>query len=202
MSSLLRPVVVIVAFLLLVFGAGFLGSSLAPNVISRAFSLPAGSVYADIFFTYVNAARVSLTYTVTTGGRVDVYLLTDAQFATYRSGGGIAALDSSDSGGGTLTYDVPSGGTYHFLFLHAAGFESVGEDLSTTVLLDGVPAVPFYLGQALMAVGAVLLVVWVRMFRVGRPLPRSPREAALRRGVTYFRDPKAPPPAAPPGPPP
>ena len=186
------------AVFLLFFGLAQLAVSVEPVSSNHAFTIPAGGYYYHIPFSYVFGAPVSVTWQVTSGGSVIVDLLTDAEYATYRAGGGLTTLASSDSPAGILDFDLGSGGTYHVLILHGTGSEALAQDVSLTMDYSGVAPTPFYLGLAALVAAVALFGVSARLraSRLGRP--RSPQEIAESRGVTYFEGPKAPP-RTPPG---
>lgn len=179
-----------VASFALFFGLGSLAVGLSPHSTYHAITISSGD-YNHLDFAYVFGAPVSATYEVTSGGSARVYLMSDAQFSAFAGTGAVTYLAISNATGGTLSADLPSGGTYHVVIRHEAGAMSTPLDVSLTMSYAGISPTTFYQGVAGLLVGAVLLPFGTHLRRRRLAQATSVEERSETQNVVYFPPPEA-----------
>ncbi len=185
-----RALIGIAAFAL-VFGLSWLASGIAPHSTDHNLDVPAGDYY-HIDFAYLYAAPVSATYQVTAGGPARVYLMTDAQYSAFTTTGTATDLVYSNASSGTLSADLPSGGTYHLVIRHEVGALNTVLGIDVTMNYSSISPTNFGIGFAGLLIGVVLGGIGLRRRAKRLAQPASVVDAAESQGVAYFRPPPPP----------
>ncbi len=174
-----------IASFALFFGLGSLAVGLSPHSAYHTITIPSGDYY-HLAFSYAFGAPVSATYEVTSGGAARVYLMSDSQFSAFASTGTLSDLAFSNATGGTLSADLPSGGTYHVVIRHEADAMSTPLDVSLTMSYAGISPTTFYEGVAGLLVGAALIPAGTHLRRKRLAQAASVEERAQTQNVVYF----------------
>lgn len=189
----------VIGGILLVIGAGVFYSSFATRT-TETHSIPAGDRWYVYFeFNVMTGGSLFVDYASTGSGVIDVFLFTAAQYATYSDQGVSSALHSVvGASEGDFEISLPGSGRYFLAIDHGSGFENVEQSFRATIRLLGIDPAWFYGGIALLALGAVLVVVGLMR---KRKAVRTAQTMPPRTDVTFYPEqrPPEPPPPPPPG---
>ncbi len=104
-------------------GLGVLFAGFRPQTHPLVFTITAGaSHYVRYEFSIVTGGTISGSFAVDSG-TVNVWVMTDAQHATFIGGGTLSYLSASSGSSGTFFANLPSGGTYFLETGHGGGYE-------------------------------------------------------------------------------
>src|SRR2546428_8695367 len=107
-------VLAVVGAILLLGGIAALTSSFQPLTDSATITIPSGAQWYYAYdFSLLANGHVSGSFQERTGGTVDVYVFTDAQYQAYDGGGSPQPLFSTPRGSGQLDGAVPGSGPVH-----------------------------------------------------------------------------------------
>jgi hypothetical protein len=156
-------IVSIIAYLLIVIGILPLLWSFQPINNDQTVELPAESgIYYRITLPSQISGHVSGDFTVDVGS-VNVYVLDKAQYAEYAWDLDPSSSMSKVTGAtGEFSVDLPSTGTYYVAIDH----ENLGSSEQTVTInlkVTGISTTYLIIGVVMVAIGAVLAVVGMRM---------------------------------------
>ena len=155
--------------ILLVIGGvlGLAGSSLVASSFgsssSSTTSIPAGSIWYMYYeFDVLGPGSLRGDYQETTGGALDLYVLTEAQYSSYRTGTNIGSLWSlGSSNAGTIDVVLPGSGKYFLVADHGTSYEGVRQVVRFSLHLAGVNPTTFAAGIGLLGAGMVVAALGV-----------------------------------------
>src|SRR5207302_9518425 len=132
--------------LLLIIGGvlGLAGISLVASSFgssaSSTTSIPAGSIWYMYYeFNVLGPGNLRGDCQETTGGALDLYVLTEVQYQSYRAGTNIGSLWSlGSSSAGTIDVVLPGSGKYFLVAAHGTWLESVLQVVHFGLLPAGV----------------------------------------------------------------
>jgi len=156
-------IIAIVAYILIIIGIIGVAWGLQPTEGDVTASLPSGAGY----YSYIKISmwlngHVSGSYEVTSDGTVRLLVLDSEQFDEYSVSGYVSnPLDSSTSTAGSFSADLPTTGAYYIVVEHASTTDPQEIDISYKV--TGIDLTYLIAGAVLLAIGAVLAVVSMRM---------------------------------------
>jgi hypothetical protein len=199
-----QVLIIVGGILALVGGAGVVSSFSVRY--TGTIPIPAGALwYFPLEFDVVGGGSLSIDYAVMEG-TVNVYVLTEAQYAGYQYGGfseGLFAI--GDTAAGSFDVALPTSGKYFVTFEHGWGFEGMAQEVRTTVRLLGIDPAWLSVGLAFVAMGGTILAFGFvgkrRAMRVRMPTVWSGPAMAPPSDVFFFPLPARPEPPAPPSPP-
>jgi hypothetical protein len=185
-------------------GLGVLFAGFRPQTHPLVFTITAGaSHYVRYEFAVVTGGTVSGSFAVDSG-TVNVWVMTDAQHATFIGGGTLAYLSATSGSSGTFFANLPSGGTYFVETGHGGGYEATEQTGTEAVTIGALTTAPFVTSIVLVGIGAVLLGIgaWWRTKPARPDVPWYTPPPYIPSGV-YFPPPMpggfGPPPSGPPG---
>jgi hypothetical protein len=173
-----------------------IGSSLTTSAADTA-TIPAGLWYMSYHFNILGGGTLRGTFQETTGGSLNLFVLTEAQYNAYRSGMDYDSLYSlTSSRGGTFGVALPGSGTYYLVAVHGTDSLAIAQELTFDVQVRGINPTFFVVGAGLFAVGLVFAVWGAR--RRGEfpwlPFIHIHREVASDEGTTPPQEPPQGPP--------
>ncbi|HYY47939.1 MAG TPA: hypothetical protein VFA17_04575 [Thermoplasmata archaeon] len=173
---------------------------------TAAMSIPAGAEWYVYFeFDVLGGGSLHVEYLATTG-TVDVFALTETQYAKYVNNGSTEALYSATGmAAGTFDVTLPGSGRYYVTFDHGQTSETVAQEVRTTIRLLGIDPAWLLGGLLLLGIGLAMAGLGWRgkrkAMRVRVPTPPAPPPVPPPADVTVGPDRKPPEPPAPPPPP-
>ncbi len=160
------------AFIALIVGAGFLGVSDAPIREQGQYAIPAGPqsyLYFDI--PLYGSGYIYGMFSSKHGDLIQVYVFTNHQYTNFREGGGAnpESLWSLESTSGGITVDLPVSDTYHVVFAHGSGYDTMDQAIAVSLEVSGHWPVPlaFGIGATAAVIGLFALAI-VRRLRENR----------------------------------
>jgi len=175
-------ILLIVGGVLGLAGLSLVVSSFGSSVSSTT-SIPPGPIWYMYYqFTVLGAGTLRGDYQETTGGSVNLFVLTEAQYESYRTGTNTGSLWSlGSSKGGTIDVALPGSGRYFLVADHGTSYERVQQVVRFSLHLTGIDPTVFVAGVGLLWAGIVVAVFGVLKRRTfatragGRmPLPGVP----------------------------
>ncbi|HYM40241.1 MAG TPA: hypothetical protein VEY12_08890 [Thermoplasmata archaeon] len=146
-------------------GAGLLVSGAPPWTRYGVFTLIPGSNHftryeIDVF----SGGTVSVTFSVTSSGTVNVWVMTDAQHTAFLATGVLNYLAADSGSSGTFSATLPTGGTYFVETGHGSGYENLNETGLHTIVVNAwaAGAVDLALGAFVVAAVLVLIGLYLR----------------------------------------
>ena len=127
-------------------------------------SIPAGPTwYLYYEFNVLGGGHLRGDYVETTGGSVDLFVLNEAQYASYRDGMNIGSLWSlGSSRAGTIDVSLPSSGKYFLVADHGTPYERVPQVVRFILHLTGIDPKIFAAGVGLLGGGVVVVSLGMR----------------------------------------
>ncbi len=170
----------VVGAILLLGGIAALTSSFQPLTDSATITIPSGAQWYYAYdFSLLANGHVSGSFQERTGGSVDVYVLTDAQYKVYDGGGSPQPLFSTAGSSGQLDVALPGSDTFHLVFDHGAGYDAVQQDVDVVITVSGIgPPTYVIAGVVALGIGTVLIAIAAWKERRDKRAPRSTRTAA------------------------
>lgn len=118
-------------------------------------------------------------------GTVYFYVLDSAEFNEYGIDLTVSqSMASGNGASGTFSCDLPSPGTYYIVAHHGSGSASSAQDLTVNYKVSGIEMLFFFGGIVLLAVGAVIVVLAMRM--KGKEVPEVGAAKPAPTDVTLF----------------
>src|SRR5437867_2292715 len=196
----------VVGAILLLAGVAALASSFQPLTDSATITIPSGAQWYYAYdFSLLANGHVSGSFQERTGGTVDVYVFTDAQYQAYDGGGSPQPLFSTAGSSGQLDVALPGSDTFHLVFDHGSGYDAVQQDVEVVITVSGIgPPSYFIAGIVALGIGTVLIGIAAWKERRDKRAPR-PAFAPMQPNVPFYPPPSwgpPPQPLAPPVPPP
>jgi hypothetical protein len=153
-------ILLVVGGVLALAGVSLVFSSTGSSSSSTT-SIPAGaSWYMYYEFDLLGAGRLRGDYQETTGGSLDVFVLTQAQYDSFRNATDAGSLWSlGSSKGGTIDVSLPGSGTYFLVAAHSMAYQQVDQTVRLTLQVSGISPMPFGSGLALFGAG-IAVVSW------------------------------------------
>ena len=163
-------VLLIIGGVLGLAGISLVASSFGSSTSSTT-SIPAGSIWYMYYeFNVLGPGNLRGDYQETTGGALDLYVLTEAQYQSYRAGTNIGSLWSlGSSNAGTIDVVLPGSGKYFLVADHGTSYESVRQVVHFSLHLAGVNPTTFAAGIGLLGTGMVVAALGVlkrKMFAI------------------------------------
>jgi len=189
-------VLAVVGAICLLGGIGALVDSARPASDSATITIPSGANWYYAYdFSLLASGHLSGTFQERSGGTVDVYVLTDAEFNVYDGGGSPQPLFSTSGVSGVIDVALPGSDTFHLVFDHGAGYDSLEQDVTVAITVSGIgPPIIFVAGIIALGLGILFVVLAAWKERRDRRAPQ-PLYPPVQPNVPYY-----PPPAW--GPPP
>ena len=152
-------------------GLSLVASSFGSSASSTT-SIPAGPVWYMYYeFNVLGPGNLRGDYQETTGGALDLYVLTEAQYQSYRAGTNIGSLWSlGSSNAGTIDVSLPGSGKYFLVADHGTSYERVQQVVRFSLHLSGIDPTTFTAGMGLLGAGVVVAVLGIlkrRKFAIG-----------------------------------
>ena len=143
-------------------GISLVASSLGSSASSTT-SIPAGSIWYMYYeFNVLGPGNLRGDYQETTGGALDLYVLTEAQYESYRAGTNIGSLWSlGSSSAGTIDVGLPGSGKYFLVADHGTSYEGVRQVVRFSLHLAGIDPTTFAAGIGLLGAGMVVAALGV-----------------------------------------
>jgi len=191
-------VLAVVGAICLLGGIGALAESVRPASDSATITIPSGANWYYVYdFSLLASGHLSGTFQERSGGTVDVYVFTDAQFNVYDGGGSPQPLFSTSGVSGTIDVALPGSDTFHLVFDHGAGYDSLEQDVTVDITVSGIgPPIVVIAGIIALGLGILFIVLAAWKERRDRRAPQ-PMYPLMQPNVPYY-----PPPAWAPLPPP
>ncbi len=153
----LFQVLSILAIVALFAGIGFLGSALNPKRVTITFTIPAGSIHVARWdFDVVSGGSASGSFLVSSGGDVELYVMTQSQHEAFLSGRNGGSLAFSEGPSGNFTAVLPSAGRYSLVIAHAADYTNVEEQGLVAIRISAIHTWPFIEGFGGVLAGGTL----------------------------------------------
>jgi len=180
----------VVGAILLLGGIAALTSSFQPLTDSATITIPSGAQWYYAYdFSLLANGHVSGSFQERTGGSVDVYVLTDAQYKVYDGGGSPQPLFSTAGSSGQLDVALPGSDTFHLVFDHGAGYDAVQQDVDVVITVSGIgPPTYVIAGVVALGIGTVLIAIAAWKERRDKRAPR-PTFAPMQPNVPYYPPP-------------
>ncbi len=132
-------VLAVVGAICLLGGIGALVDSARPASDSATITIPSGANWYYAYdFSLLASGHLSGTFQERSGGTVDVYVLTDAEFNVYDGGGSPQPLFSTSGVSGVIDVALPGSDTFHLVFDHGAGYDSLEQDVTVAITVSGI----------------------------------------------------------------
>ncbi len=143
-------------------GISLVASSFGSSASSTT-SIPAGSIWYMYYeFNVLGPGNLRGDYQETTGGALDLYVLTEVQYQSYRSGTNIGSLWSlGSSSAGTIDVVLPDSGKYFLVADHGTSYEGVRQVVRFSLHLTGIDPTTFAAGIGLLGTGMVVAALGV-----------------------------------------
>lgn len=171
-----RVLVAVGGILLLVGLVLALGASANLSKDSN-FTIPMGSAY---YYQYTlsgmfTGEKVTFTYSLSSGGTVDVYLLNAAEYSAYSYDltviSSLYANPGTASGTGSVV--IPADGTYYLVVNHGSAFSGTAQSGTMSIRATGLNVVLLGTGVVLAVVGIVVLALGYRSRAKAQAAPRG-----------------------------
>ncbi|HYU06087.1 MAG TPA: hypothetical protein VEM77_02770 [Thermoplasmata archaeon] len=165
----------VVGAILLLGGIAALASSFQPLSDSATITIPSGAQWYYAYdFSLLANGHVSGSFQERTGGSVDVYVLTDAQYKVYDGGGSPQPLFYTAGSSGQLDVALPGSDTFHLVFDHGAGYDAVQQDVDVVITVSGIgPPTYFIAGVVALGIGTLFIVLAAWKERRDKLVPRA-----------------------------
>ncbi len=151
----------VIGIVTVVIGLLGLAVSAAPRNERWTISLPAlPGHYERVTEAVLAGGSIALTFTA--DSPVTIYIFTDAQHTAFLQSGYAASVAQDTGTSGSLSADLPGGGTYYIEVTHASGYDTSTANGLLTVAVTGVAPAPFYVGVAGLLVGVLLVFAGMR----------------------------------------
>ena len=192
-------VLAVVGAILLLGGIAALASSFQPLTDSATITIPSGAQWYYAYdFSLLANGHVSGSFQERTGGTVDVYVFTDAQYQAYDGGGSPQPLFSTGGSSGQVDVALPGSDTFHLVFDHGSGYDAVQQDVDVVITVSGIgPPSYFIAGIVALGIGTVLIAIAAWKERRNNRAPR-PTFAPMQPNVPFYPPPSWGPPMQPP----
>ncbi len=157
----------IVGGVLALAGISLVVSSLGSSSSSTT-SIPAGVRYYMYYeINILGSGSLRGDYQEISGGSLDVFVMTQDQYDSYRTGSNFGSLWSlGSSRGGTIDVSLPGSGRYFLVAQHGTSYEETAQVVRLTVHLSGINPTTF--GSGLSMLGAGLSIGSWGVLRWGR----------------------------------
>ncbi len=191
-------VLAVVGAICLLGGIFALTDYFRPVSDSVVITIPSGADWYYVYdFSLLASGHISGTFQERSGGTVDVYVLTDAQYNVYDEGGSPQTLFYTSGVSGPIDVELPGSDTFHLVFDHGAGYDSLQQDVTVDITVSGIgPPSYVILGIVALGLGTLFIVLAAWKERRDKRAPR-PTYAPMQPYVPYY-----PPPSWAPLPPP
>ncbi len=141
-------------------GTGVLAAGAPPSTHTGVIALTATPNYymrqqLDVF----TGGAITVTFSVTSGGTFNVWVMTAAQHAAFIATGALAYLAADSGSSGTFSTALPSGGTYFVETGHGAGYENQAETGIVSSVVDAWMAGPVQVGIGILVFAAILVAI-------------------------------------------
>ncbi len=155
-------VLLIIGGVLGLAGISLVASSFGSSASSTT-SIPAGSIWYMYYeFDVLGPGSLRGDYQETTGGALDLYVLTEAQYQSYRTGTNMGSLWSlGSSNAGTIDVVLPGSGKYFLVADHGTSYEGVRQVVRFSLHLAGINPTTFAAGIGLLGAGVVVAALGV-----------------------------------------
>jgi hypothetical protein len=139
-------------------------------------SIPAGPAwYLYYEFNVLGGGHLRGDYVETTGGTVDLFVLNEVQYASYRTGMNVGSLWSlGSSKAGTIDVQLPSSGKYFLVADHGTPYERVPQVVRFSLHLTGIDPTTFAAGAGLLGAGVVVFSLGLRKWNGTARQPSVP----------------------------
>jgi hypothetical protein len=156
-------------------------------------TIPAGPWRMSYYFNLLGSGSLRGNFQETTGGSLNLFVLTEAQYNSYQSGtDGGSLLSVLSSRGGSFGVVLPGSGTYYLVADHGTDSFAIAQEIQFVVQVRGINPTTFLVGVGLVAAG-VVFVVWgtlTRRTNPWRPFSRANLEGpAAHNGAPPSREP-------------
>jgi hypothetical protein len=164
------------AFHILLIVGGVLTLTALPLLVSSldtsaaaTTTIPAGPWRMSYYFNLLGSGTLRGNFQETTGGSLNLFVLTEEQYNLYQSGtDGGSLLSVLSSRGGAFGVALPGSGTYYLVADHGTDSFAIAQQIQFVVQVRGLNPTFFVVGVGLFAVGGVF-VVWGTMTRRTNP---------------------------------
>ena len=164
-----------------------------PSKGTETLTIPSGEGY----YSYLKISgwlngHLSGDFTVTSSGTMDFYVLDSSQYGEFSYDLQPSSnMKSIVGASGEFSVDLPSTGSYYMTFNHGSGYENTAQEVKVTFKVSGLDLMFLLGGIVLLAIGAVLSVLGLRM-RTKEMAEAAPAKPAIT-DVTLFDDKSKPP---------
>ena len=172
-------IVLIIGGVFWLAGFSLVVSSFGSDTASTT-SIPAGPIWYMYYeFNVLGGGHLRGDYVETTGGSVDLFVLNEAQYASYRAGVDIGSLWSlGSSKAGTIDVSLPSSGKYFLVADHGTPYERIPQVIRFSLHLTGINPTIFAAGAGLLGGGVIVVSLGMRKWN---RVPSRPTIAPLAR---------------------
>src|SRR5437879_6600607 len=166
-------ILLIVGGILILAALPLLVSSLTTSAAATT-TIPAGPWRMSYYFNLLGSGTLRGNFQETTGGSLNLFVLTEAQYSAYQSGAdGGSLLSVLSSRGGSFGVALPGSGTYYLVADHATDSFAIAQEIQFVVQVRGINPTTFVVGAGLFTAG-VALFLWGTWRRRTRPWRRFP----------------------------
>jgi hypothetical protein len=175
------------AFHILLIVGGILSFAALPLLVSSTATsaadtatIPAGQRwYMSYYFNVLGGGTLRGNFQEITGGSLNLFVLTEAQYDAYRSGNDGGSLYSLlSSRGGSFGVVLPGSGKYYLVADHGVNSFAIAQEMRFDVQVRGINPTIFVVGVGFFAAGVVFAFWGARRRREGpsRPFFRRHRD--------------------------
>jgi len=163
-----------------------------PTKGTETMTIPSGEGY----YSYMKVSgwlngHLSGDFTVTSGN-VDFHILDGSQFKEYSYDlSHTGSLKSITDASGEFSVDLPSTGSYYITINHGSGYDTTSQEVTVNYKVTGLDLMFLIGGIVLLAVGAVLSLVGLRM-RAKEPVAPGPAKPSPSDVTLFDNKPKPP----------
>jgi hypothetical protein len=186
------------AFHILLIVGGVLTLTALPLLVSSldtsaaaTTTIPAGPWRMSYYFNLLGSGSLRGNFQETTGGSLNLFVLTEAQYNSYQSGtDGGSLLSVLSSRGGSFGVVLPGSGTYYLVADHGTDSFAIAQEIQFVVQVRGINPTTFLVGVGLVAAGVVFVFWGARRRRTNpwRPFSGADTEGLATNGPPSSRE--------------
>jgi len=172
-------VLLVAGGVLFLAGTSFFAGAFSSST-SNTTSIPAGPGWYMYFeFNLLGSGTLRGDYRETTGGTLDLFVLTQAQYEAYKLGTEFVPLwFTGDSRQGTIDVALPGSGKYFMVADHGRSFEGIKQDVHLALSVSGIDPPWFASAVGLLGGGLALIAVGIVKRRRFRRSPAAQSDSS------------------------
>ncbi|HEX9708469.1 MAG TPA: hypothetical protein VGB42_00615 [Candidatus Thermoplasmatota archaeon] len=177
----------IIGGLLLIGGIFFLRGAGAPGDENNSFSIPSGEGwFYEYELSFVGEGRITGSYTVQSGGAVELFVFTKNQRDAFVEGGLPGNEFHTTGTAGAFDVRVP-GGTHYLVFTHTSSNYGTGKNVDLNWQISGYDTMATIIGVVLLLAGIGTYVAWYKARK--REEAERPAGAVPAQDIVHFSAP-------------